>query len=243
MTAYRLHFEEGNLQAVELVKDEEIGEARLFESTHTMQVEPDNIRIDRELGGGPLEDIGIYCINAARYLFRDEPTEVTAFAARGTDERFVEVPESVSAVMRFPGERLAAFSCGFGATKVSQYRVLGTDGMLVMDPAYTWNDATVRTLVRNGKERSKTFKHRDQIAAEIVYFADCIQEGKDPEPSGKEGWIDVRIIEALRDSYDNHRVVKLEPLEDDAHPDETQSIERRPGRQPEPVNAEAPSQE
>lgn len=241
MTAYRLHFEEGNLQAIEAVRSGRIGEARLFNSIHTMQVDPDNIRVDRSLGGGPLEDIGIYCINAARYLFRSEPVEVVAFAVNGNDPRFDEVPEAVSATMRFPGDRLAAFLCGFGEAKVSEYRVIGTEGILKMDPAYTWQDDIEQTIVVKEKEKTKTFKHRDQVAAEILYFAGCIRDETEPEPSGREGLIDVRIIEAMRTSYEEHRAVRIEPLPADPHPDASQSIELRPSRKPKPIKAAPPS--
>ncbi|MCE9555879.1 MAG: Gfo/Idh/MocA family oxidoreductase [Planctomycetes bacterium] len=243
MTAYRLHFEEGNLQAIEAVKKGRIGETRLFDSLHTMQVESDNIRIDKSLGGGPLEDIGIYCINAARYLFRSEPEEVVALASWGNDPRFEEVPEAVSATLRFPGERLAAFLCGFGEAKASQYRVIGTEGILMMDPAYTWNGDIEQTIIKKDKEEKRTFEHRDQVAAEILYFAECVQMGREPEPSGREGLIDVRIIEALRTSYLDHRPVRIERLPEDPRPDGSQSIKRKPPQRPEPVNAEAPSRE
>ena len=241
MTGYRLHFEEGNLQAIEAVRSGRIGEARLFNSIHTMQVDPENIRVDRSLGGGPLEDIGIYCINAARYLFRAEPEEVVAFAVKGNDPRFDEVPEAVSATLRFPGDRLAAFLCGFGEANVSEYRVIGTEGILIMDPAYTWHGDTKQTIIVNDKEQPRTFEHRDQVAAEILYFAGCVQTGAEPEPSGREGLIDVRIIEALRTSYTEHRPVRLEPLLAKSRPDASQSIERSPPHQPTPVNAASPS--
>jgi predicted dehydrogenase len=241
MTGYRLHFEEGNLQAIEAIRSGKIGEAKLFSSIHTMQVEPDNIRVDRSLGGGPLEDIGIYCINAARYLFGAEPEDVVAFEARSNDPRFDEVPESVSVTMRFSQGRLASFLCGFSGSKVSEYRVVGTEGILTMDPAYTWHDAIHQTVTIGEKETRSVFEHRDQIAAEILYFADCIQNGADPEPSGREGLIDVRIMEAIRISCSSRRAVRIEPIAADSPPKISQSIKRRPPVEPKPVNAESPS--
>jgi predicted dehydrogenase len=243
MTAYRLHFEEGNLQAIKVVQSGKIGEPRLFISTHTMQVEPDNIRTKLSLGGGPLEDIGIYCLNATRYLFQAEPEEVMAVAIRGTDRRFKEVPEAVSATLRFPNDRLATFVCGFGETKVSEYRVIGTEGTLTMKPAFTWQDAIEQTISQKKKEKTTTFKHRDQIAAEIVYFADCILHEKEPEPSGREGLLDVRIMEALRLSYTTNKPVKIKPLPKSARPQVSQSIKRSPSRKPRPVKAPPPSKE
>jgi predicted dehydrogenase len=243
MTAYRLHFEEGNLQAIKAVQDGEIGEARLFVSVHTMQVDADNIRVDLSLGGGPVEDIGIYCLNAARYLFQAEPHEVRAFAVHGSDPRFREVPEAVSVILRFPGDRLATFTCGFGAAKESEYRVIGTEGVLKMDPAFTWHGDTIQTISVGKKDRTKTFKHRDQVAAEIDYFAKCIREDIEPEPSGTEGLIDVRIIDAIRTSYRNGRSIQIRDLPADRRPKPSQSIHKKPPKDPEPVNASPPSPE
>jgi predicted dehydrogenase len=83
MTAYRLHFERSNLTAIDLVAKGRLGEPRIFSSVFTMQLSPGNIRSNPiERGGGTLYDIGIYCINAARYLFRAEPADVEAPAPR-----------------------------------------------------------------------------------------------------------------------------------------------------------------
>jgi glucose-fructose oxidoreductase len=243
MTAYRLHFEEGNLDAIKAVQSGKIGEARLFTSIHTMQVDTGNVRTDLSLGGGPLEDIGIYCLNAARYMFRAEPEEVTAVAIQGKDRRFKEIPEAVSATLRFSRNRLATFLCGFGESKVSEYRVIGTEGVLKMDPAFTWNGDIEQTISRKDRAKSKTFEHRDQIAAEMVYFSDCILKNKKPEPSGHEGYLDVRIMDALRTSYTEHRTVKIKPLTKTRRPRDSQSIKRKPARKPKTVKAPPPSRE
>src|SRR5262245_32472830 len=134
MVAYRLHFERANLEAIEVARSGRIGEPRVFTSTFTMQVVPGNIRLQRGLGGGTLYDIGIYCINAARGLFGDEPVEARAMAA-GTAG---EVEETFTAALRFPGERMATFTCSFGAADVSEYRLVGTKGDLAVEPAYEY---------------------------------------------------------------------------------------------------------
>lgn len=102
MVAYRLHFEACNLQTIALLHSGRLGEPRLFHSVFTQQVRSGDIRLKSQLGGGPLYDIGVYCINAARYLFRDEPMEVTAMVGRGNDRRFHNVEESAGAGLRFP---------------------------------------------------------------------------------------------------------------------------------------------
>lgn len=241
MTAYRLHFEAGNLHAIKAVHSGQIGEARLFLSVHTMQVDPDNIRVDLSLGGGPVEDIGIYCLNAARYIFQAEPEAVTAFAVHGSDRRFREVPEAVSVTLRFSKDRLATFLCGFGEAKASEYRIIGTKGVLKMDPAFTWQGDITQTISVDKKERTHSFKHRDQVAAEIDYFAECILEERDPEPSGTEGLIDVKIIDAIRKSYQKQKSVAIEGLPRDQRPKPSQSIRKKPHRKPKLVKASPPS--
>jgi predicted dehydrogenase len=104
MVAYRLHFEEANLKAIDLVQGGRLGDPRLFDSVFTMTVKEGDIRLNpRELGGGTLYDIGVYCINAVRNLFGAEPMEVTGFSANNGDRRFLECEETTSAILRFPG--------------------------------------------------------------------------------------------------------------------------------------------
>src|SRR6185312_7056654 len=103
------------LKAIDLVERGAIGDPRYYVSGFSQSVRPGDIRLQRELGGGPLWDMGVYCLNAARYLFRDEPTEVMGLATTGRDPRFTEVEESFSALLSFPNGRSAAFVCGFGS--------------------------------------------------------------------------------------------------------------------------------
>ena len=136
MIAYRLHFEPANMQAVEIVKSGQIGEPRFFSSVFAQQVEEANVRVKKALGGGVLDDMGIYCINAARYIFQDEPVEVFAVGASKPESRFQEVAEMHSVTLRFPEDRLATFTCSFGAAPVGSYQIVGTKGDLRLDPGY-----------------------------------------------------------------------------------------------------------
>jgi glucose-fructose oxidoreductase len=176
-------------------------------------VRPNNIRTDKEKGGGTLYDIGIYCINAARYLFGAEPTEVFAYSsANKKDPRFKEIDEMTSALLRFPDGRLAAFSSSFGAADVASYRVVGTKGDVRLDQAYEYVYPIELYVTVKGKTRKQTFRKRDQFAPELEYFSSCILNNQAPEPSGTEGIADVRVIEALYRSAKRRRAVKLEPV-------------------------------
>src|SRR5919107_774325 len=146
MVAYRLHFEEANLKAIDLVQSGKLGDARLFDSVFTMQVKEGDIRLaPRELGGGTLYDIGIYCINAVRGIYGAEPMEVTAFSSNNGDPRFGQCEEMTSAILRFPGrERLASFTCSFGASDVASYRVVGSNGEILMEPTYEYAEELIQ---------------------------------------------------------------------------------------------------
>jgi glucose-fructose oxidoreductase len=243
MVAYRLHFEEANLKAIDLVQSGRLGDLRLFNSVFTMTVKEGDIRLNpRELGGGTLYDIGVYCINAVRNLFGAEPMEVVAFSANNGDRRFVHCEETTSAVLRFPGrERLASFTCSFGAADVSMYRVVGTDGELIMDPAYEYAGELKQRIIIGGRTREKTFAKRDQFAPELIHFSDCIRKGREPEPDGLEGLADVRIVRALYESAAAGRPVRLPAFEKERRPGPELEIHRPPVSKPEMVNVESPT--
>jgi predicted dehydrogenase len=242
MIAYRLHLEETNLEAVEIVSSGQIGEPRIFNSLFTQQTEAGNIRVKKQVGGGTLEDIGIYCINAARYLFQSEPTAVFATSASNGEERFSEVAEMTTAILRFPDNRLATFTSSFGAAKVSTYQVVGTKGDLRVDSAYSTQGEMKHTLTIEDKIQERTFSSHDQLASVFVYFSDCILKNMEPEPSGEEGLIDVKIIRALYDSIETGAFVQLDTIQRNQHPTKAQMIERPPAEeQPSMIHAASPS--
>jgi len=212
MIGYRLHFQSANLIAIEIARGGELGDPRIFSSTFSMQVRDGNVRVQPRRGAGPLFDIGVYCVNAARYLFRAEPIEVQAMKLSGRDPRFQSVSEAFSVTMRFPHERVAQFTCSFGATERAHYELIGSEGVLTLDNAYDYTGEMHMHV--NGKHglKSRTFEPRDQVAAEIEYFARCIRENTDPEPSGWEGLADVRILAAIQKSTTFGRAVQIEPV-------------------------------
>jgi len=234
MIAYRLHFERGNLEAVEMAHSGTLGDLRFFSSNFSMQVAPENFRSSRKLGGGPLYDIGIYCINAARAAFAAEPTAVLATAVTRRDQRFKEIPETVAVVMKFPQERIASFTCSFGGADRSAYEIVGTKGSITLDPAYEYAQGVEYTLRLGKRKREKRYEKSDQFAPELIYFSDCILHDMEPEPSGEEGIADVRVIEALNRSIETGKWVSTELSQRRRRPTLRQEI-RRPGIQPPPL--------
>ncbi len=243
MIAYRLHFEQTNLKAVQIARSGRLGDLRFFQSVFSMQVKEGDIRLQRPLGGGTLYDIGIYCINAARYLFRDEPVEVCAMSANSDDERFREVDETTGAIMVFPGGRLASFTSSFGSADTAHYRIVGAKGDLSVDAAYELAEKMQLTVTIKGKTTKKSFPRRDQFAPELLHFSSCVLKGEPPQPSGEEGFADVRIIEALYESARSGECVELRPplKAPPARPRPEQEIRRPAVRRPALVHADEPT--
>ncbi len=212
MIAYRLHFQPGNLHVIDLIKKGAIGDPHVFSSVFSFQAREDNVRLEPRPGAGPLFDIGVYCINAARYVFQSEPIAVHAHRIENTrDERFKDVEEGVAATLRFPDGKTATFVCSFGAAERSHYEVIGTKGMIDVEDAYTQAGPMAVSVIKHGKRTRKRFSKTDQVAAELVYFTRCVREDMQPEPSGKEGLIDVHIIQAIDEAATTGREIEIVP--------------------------------
>lgn len=242
MVAYRLHFDRAHQQLMSLVQSGRLGDVRIIQSLFTQQVRKGDTRLDPKAGGGPLQDIGIYCINAARYLFQAEPLEAFAMALRNRDVRFRGVEEMDGVCLRFPGERLATFVCSFGASNRVDVDIVGTKGNVRLESAYKYS-AEMRQITQIGERiTTRHYPIHDQFAPQLEYFTDCILSDKEPEPSGLEGLIDAVIIEALLRSGRSRKPVKVKAPSKRVRPS---SLEGRwialPRKQPQ-VRVKSPTQ-
>lgn len=241
MIAYRLHFEPAHLEAISIVRSGEIGKPRFVTSTFSLDVEAGNIRLmPVEKGGGPVYDLGVYCINAARYLLRDEPIEVVAQQVSRDDPRFRHCPEMVSASLPFPEATLASFVVSFGASDRSRLAIVGEGGQLVLDPAYEYARGLRSRLQRADMAREHVFDHHDQFGAELVYFSDCVRRDQRPEPDGLAGLADVHITRSIHQSAAEGRPVKLLPIRQPRRPEPSQAIVRPGITEPHEVHTASP---
>ncbi|MGY8683183.1 Gfo/Idh/MocA family oxidoreductase [Bradyrhizobium sp. UFLA05-153] len=198
MTAYRLHNEPGTVAILEHIRSGAIGRPLFFQSVFSFQTAAGNHRLKAASWGGPLQDVGVYCINAARHIFAEEPIEAMAMAHRPTDDpRFREVEASVAAMLRFPSGGLAQFVASFGAEVVDNYRVVGTTGDLELDPGFRFETATRLRLRRGGEVGETHFPQIDHFGAQVEYFSACIEAGTPPEADGDEGLADLRALIAI----------------------------------------------
>jgi predicted dehydrogenase len=214
MVAYRLNYDSAYRRALKLVNNKKIGDPRIFNSIFTTQVkDPQNTRlIEIEKGGGPLYDIGVYCINAARNLFRCEPIEVYAKSVTTNEARFKKIDETVSCLLKFPEGKIATFTVSLGNFPSADFDVIGTKGRIKLEKAYNYDSSTILRLFERGKSILKRYPKRDQFSPEIRHFSECILKNKTPLTSALEGLIDVEIIEALQLSIDLDSPITLDEV-------------------------------
>lgn len=191
MTAYRLRYEPFNMKAIEILRSGELGKIDTIEAQNFQTTEPPNIRLSRKTAGGPLGDVGIYCLNATRYLTGEEPAEASAMAHKPSeDERFAEVPESVLFQLRFPSGILAMCGCGFGSQESRRFRVNCTKGWLELQNAFAYRGQ--RMLVSKEKQTTEyQIRPVDHFQGEMDHFSQCVLENKEPLTPGEEGLRDM----------------------------------------------------
>jgi len=213
MVSYRLGFHPAHTRALELVRGGAIGVPRTISSTYTIRIDdPDDPRLQRRLGGGSVYDLGVSCIHAARTLFGSEPAQVMAMTARTTRRHGGDVDEGTVALIRFPDERLAHLHTSFGEEPAAMLEVSGEDGLIRVTGAYRHDAPSGLETIRRGEVQTQSFEPIDQFAADLSYFSTCIQQDRDPEPSGLQGLQDVRLVEAIYRSARDGRPVTLPRL-------------------------------
>ena len=152
MIAYRCHFEPTNLKAVDLIRTGAIGQVQAIETAFGFNERAGEWRLDKKLsGGGPLMDVGIYSLNATRYLTGEEPTSFAAFSSViDQDGRFTSVEENLSWTMKFPSGIVASCATTYGAQMGGFFKVHGAKGWIGADPAFNYDGQHLHAEYFNG---------------------------------------------------------------------------------------------
>ena len=211
MIAYRCRYEPLNREAIRIARSQELGPTQIIlADTGFAMGDPNVWRLKKSLaGGGSMFDIGIYALNASRYLTGEEPVEVNALTySAPNDPRFKEVEGNTIFQLRFPSGILANCSSSYCYFHQSHYRVMGTKGRLEMDPA-TWYNGNRMWIERDGKIEQIEINEVDHFAAEMDHMSDCVMQNKQPLTPGEEGLRDLKIIEAVYESARSGKTVKL----------------------------------
>ena len=199
MIGYRSRFEPYNRLAIDLARNGHVGPTRFITADHGFPIRAGQWRLDRPLsGGGSMMDIGIYSLNAARYLTGEEPVEVRAVESTDrSDPRFKTVEDRISFLLRFPSGIIANCISSYSSSHNS-YRITGTQGWIDMEPATPY-EGQAMTIRKDGVMAPRTLpaSPKNQFAGQLDHLAECILKGGTPIVPGEEGLADMRVIEAI----------------------------------------------
>jgi len=203
---YRQHFEPYNQEMIRIARTRELGAPKFITATAgTIPVEPGQWRLDKKLsGGGSMVDIGIYALQATRFVSGEEPISVSARMTITDHAKFKEIDETLAFSLTFPSGLVASCISTYAA-HVSRVDVATDAGHFGLEPALYYHG--IKGFRSDGKPCS--FPDVDQFAAEMDDFAICVRDGKPTRVPGEEGLRDVRIIDALYRSAATGRDVKL----------------------------------
>ncbi len=203
---YRFHPQTEKVQ--ELIRQGVVGELRMIRSAFTFAVSrPNDIRLQKALGGGSVMDVGCYCINVARFLFQDEPTEALAAAVFGAES---EVDETLGAVLRFPGDRLAVFDCSLRTNRREMYEVVGTKAAIEVPVAFIPRELDANIHIARGRERETlTVPGTNEYRLMVEHFADCVQNGIAPRFAPTDARANLRVIEAVLAAARTNRSIRI----------------------------------
>ena len=201
MIAYRCQFEPTNLHAVRTIRDGKLGKLQAIESANGFNIKAGEWRLDRKLaGGGPLMDVGIYSLNACRYLTGEDPAHLEACASViDQDGRFDSVEENVSWTMKFSSGIVASCNTTYGASMPGSYRVFGSKGTLELEPAFAYEGIHMKANIQGESpiEETEEDKNPSQFVAEADHFARCIYDNREPKVNGEEGLKDMKFLEQI----------------------------------------------
>jgi len=205
---YRLHYEPTHLEIKRFGQDKVFGRVRYIEAglgykTYDLTKPAKSIdlndhaewRHNKKLsGGGPLMDLGIYCIQAARYILGEEPVAVTAqFGTVNDPVRFAQVEESISWQMHFPGGAVANCNTSVGYN-IDRLYASADEGSFELSPALSYGPFKGKST-----KGEINFPVINQQQTQLDAICSVILEDK-PLPlhiTGEEGLKDMTIIEAI----------------------------------------------
>src|SRR5215471_11563633 len=211
MVAYRCRYEPFNQAMIKMARDQEFGPVKVIVADHGFNIgDPTQWRLNKELaGGGSLMDIGIYSLEACRYITGEEPVEVNAMVySTPGDVRFREVEETINFQLRFPSGILANCTSSYGYSGQNRYRVIATKGWFELEPATGYAGLRMRVRRGNGLEE-RDVQPRDHFAAEMDHMSECVMNDKSPLTPGEEGWRDLKVMMAIYESAKTGKTVRI----------------------------------
>jgi predicted dehydrogenase len=206
--AYRCQYDPHHLECIRLAREQVFGAVKLIEAGFCIDVgTPDQWRLKRALsGGGALVDVGIYALQATRYLSGEEPVMVSAIETRTDPVKFAEVDETMVWTTKFPSGAVAHCAASYNVGGVTHMRATAERGWFALDPAFYYGGN--HGLRSDGQEIR--YPETDRFADEMDDFARCILERRLSKVAGEEGLRDVRVLTAIYESARTGKAVTLD---------------------------------
>jgi predicted dehydrogenase len=210
MIAYRMHYEPMTQKAIALAQSPDIGTIKMITAEAGFNMgNPAQWRCHKPLsGGGSLMDMGIYALNAVRYLSQQEPSDITAVSySTPNDPRFTDIEETISFELKFDSGLVASVlsTYGFGC---GRFRVYGTHGQLEAEPFQSYSGNHL--FINRGRRREEVqYEPVNHFATEMDDFCQCIAADKPSRTAGEEGLKDIKIMMAAYESANTGRLVKI----------------------------------
>jgi len=214
MTAYRKYFEPSSLALKKMITSGELGRIDVIHTLFTeLRLFGDNspawLFSKKLCGGGPLTDVGVYCINTTRWLVDEDPISATCISWVRDKRRYKEVEEGVAFRLDFKSGIVLQGTAAYSAAFSSFVHIHGDKGWAELGPAFAFEEERRISGKIGGKWFAKTYKPIDEFVLEIDEFARCIQEDRAPEPTGEQGMRDIIIIDAIYRAIKQRRAVAI----------------------------------
>jgi predicted dehydrogenase len=203
---YRLHYEPFTNEVMRLAKDKDFGKVTFVESSFGFPLRDKNAwRMNPKLsGGGPMLDVGIYALNAARYATGEEPISVTAQAIKTRPDIYVEgIEETLFWQMKFPSGVISNHTTTYNSY-VQRLYVGYENGNLEMSPAFDYGPLKGRTS--KGEMKFPIVHHQTLMLDGIC--SDILNKRPIRTP-GEEGLRDVKIMQAVFEAAKTGKEVRL----------------------------------
>jgi predicted dehydrogenase len=210
MEAFMYRFHPQYDQVRRLINQGAIGHVEVIRSAFCFRLEnAANIRLNKELGGGALMDVGCYCLNVSRLIAGAEPAAVQATAALG---KASQVDETFAAILRFPGDVIAHFDVSFRTDEREWADIQGSKGRIELTrPFKPGISVQGRLLLHHGNEHEELpVASANHYQLMVEHFADAALNGKPLRFSPEEGRMNMRVIDALYESAQLHREVAIQ---------------------------------
>jgi predicted dehydrogenase len=214
MTAYRKYFEPSSLALKKMITSGELGRIDIIHTLFSeLRVFGDNspawLFSKKLCGGGPLTDLGVYCINTTRWLVDEDPIAATGISWVRDKRRYKQVEEGVAFRLDFKSGIILQGTVAYSAAFSSFVHIHGEKGWAELGPAFAFEEERRISGKVGGKWFAKTYKPMDEFVLEIDAFASCIQDNREPEPTGEQGLRDIIIIDAIYRAVKQRRSVEI----------------------------------